>query len=463
VKSPAVHPFRQPVSRRHVLRGAAAAVTLPFLESLAGRARAATCPTRAPRRLLVYHVPNGVHMARWMPKGTGVDYQLSPTLAGLAPVRQDVTVVTGVVNGVGAPITGPGGHATGYAGLLTCVQPRRSPTDLGKSVDQVAADAIGACTRLPSLNLGMDTKEGQAETFPLDFNRNMSWSGPTTPVPHIVDPLQAFNKLFTGVDPKASAADVARRAALRTSVLDTVSADAKRLAPRLGASDRTKLDEFTTAVRKVESQIQTAAPVTTCTVPAPPADAADFPTRLQHMHDVMVLAFQCDLTRVITFSLGNALSTRPYSFIGIGDGHSVTHHSGNPALIDQACQLDMWRLGQFVKLIQRLKAVQDSDGSSLLHNMVAYYTSEISDGNIHNQDNKPILLAGQLGGTIKTGRLLQTSAPTSGSVWITCNELNHRGCSGGVTQLANLYVAFLNGLGVPVSSFGNSTGALALG
>lgn len=465
--------FQQPVSRRAVLRGATVAVGLPFLESLGHRrfARAATCPPA--RRIVVYHVPNGVYMNSWLPHGTGATYELSPTLQQIAPIRDDVLVLTGVVNGMGVPVPNPGGaHAFGMAALLTCVQAvKTGVVALGKSFDQVAAAGIGSCTRLPSLELGIDTTEGFAEPpAPVIFNRNMSWSGPSTPMPRIVKPTQAFDRLFgMGFDANASAADRLKRQVYRQSVLDRVLADSQRLSPRLSGSDRKKLDEYTSSIRDVETRIQTTATMpgakASCQIPDPPAANDDFRDRVDRFHDIMLLALQCDATRVITFSMGNGLSTRPYTFLGIGDGHGVTHHSGNAMLIQQSIQIDKWRLDQLTKFVQRLKVAQDADGKSLLSNMVLYYTSEIADGNSHSQHDKPILLAGQLGGVIKTGRLLPVSPydaswKDANAAFARCDEGGRPGC--GQTQLANLYVTFLNALGVPTTSFANSTGSINL-
>jgi hypothetical protein len=466
-------PFRQLPSRRHVLGGAAVAVGLPFLESLGFRrfARAATCA--APRRVLVYHVPNGVYMNSWLPRGTGATYTPSPTLQQIMPIRDDVLVLTGMVNGVGVPVpTAGGAHAFGMAALLTCVQAvKTGVVNLGKSFDQVAAAAIGSCTRLPSLELGIDTREGFAEPpAPVIFNRNMSWSGPATPVPRIVSPQLAWDRLFAGFDANVSAADRLKRQAYRQSVLDRVLADSKRLQVRLGGGDQKKVDEYLSSIRDVESRIQTSATpsatMAACPVSARPDANDDFSTRVTRMHDIMALALQCDATRVISFSMGNGLSTRPYTFLGIGDGHGVTHHSGNQTAIQQSIQIDKWRLDGLVKLVQKLKGIQDGNGQSLLHNMVLYYTSEIADGNSHSQHDKPILLVGQMGGTIKTGRLLAASPydaswTDANRAFSRCDEGGRPGC--GQTQLANLYVSFLNALGVPTTSFGNSTGSIDLG
>jgi hypothetical protein len=446
------------IGRRAFLGGAAVSLGLPFLPSLekpAGGVRMAKAAVTAPKRFLVYFFPNGVYAKDWTPTGAGPNYTLSPTLAGLAPVRDDVLVLTGLTNRPGVPPTTGGAHAGGQAALLTCRQYMKDNViNLGKSVDQVIGDAIGSATKLSTLELGIKDRAGL--DGPNILGVNVSWKGPSTPAPPIETPSVAFDRMFQGFDPTATQADAARRRAYRTSVLDAVYKDATRLRPRLGSHDQAKLDEFLTSVRDVETRIQTDPAVGggSCQIPARPMDPADFPAQVDINHKLIALAFQCDITRVITFMHGYGLGGRSFPFIGINDnGHSVTHHSGDPTLIALEKKMDEWRVGQFVALVQMLKGITDVDGNSVLHNSVLYYTSEIDDGNRHNQENKPVLLAGQLGGAFKTGQLIEFP-PGANGMFKQCDEFGKTGCM--QPQIGDLYLTILHEFGIDQPTFGDS-------
>jgi len=232
--------------------------------------------------------------------------------------------------------------------------------------------------------------------------------------------------------------------------------DATRLRPRLGSHDQAKLDEFLTSVRDVETHIQTDPAVGggSCQVPARPMDPADFPAQVDINHKLIALAFQCDITRVITFMHDYGLGGRSFPFIGINDnGHSVTHHSGNPTLIAQEKAMNVWRVSQFVAMVQMLKAIPDVDGNSVLHNTCIYYTSEIDDGNRHNQENKPVLIGGQLGGAFKTGQHIEF--PTgSNQVFKPCDERSTTGCM--QPQIGDLYLTIMQEFGITMTTFGDS-------
>ncbi|HWZ88505.1 MAG TPA: DUF1552 domain-containing protein, partial [Polyangiaceae bacterium] len=328
------------VGRRAFLGGTAVALGLPFLPSLGHRMggvrSAAAANPVAPKRFLVYYVPNGVYAADWTPKTTGTDYALSSSLAGIAPVRDDILVLSGLTNRPGVPPTTGGAHAEGSGALLTCRQYQKdNQINLGKSVDQVIASSIGTATRLPSLELGI--KDFPSLDGPDILGLNISWTGPSTPAPPIETPSVAFNRLFQGFDPSATLAETARRAAYRTSVLDVVKNEAQSLQLRLSTSDSQKLDEYLTSVRDVETRIQNDPALGgACKVPAAPMDPTDFPAQVDINHQLISLAFQCDITRVVSFMHGYALGGRSFPFIGITDnGHSITHHSGDPTKIAQ--------------------------------------------------------------------------------------------------------------------------------
>jgi hypothetical protein len=445
------------IGRRALLGGAAVTVALPFLPSLekpTSGVRLAKAAATAPKRFLVYYIPNGVYAQAWTPTATGTDYPLSETLMPLAPVKDDVLLLTGLTNRPGVPPTTGGAHAEGSGAMLTCRQYMKDNViNLGKSVDQVIADSIGMATKLPSLELGITDRPSL--DGPNILGANIAWKGPSTPAPPIEKPSVAFDRLTMGFDPGASQTDAARRRAYRTSVLDAVYQDANRLHPRLATHDQAKLDEFMTSLRDVESQIQNDPAVGgSCMIPARPTDPTDFPTQVDVNHKLISLAFQCDITRVVTFMHGYALGGRPFPFIGVPDnGHSVTHHSGDPALIAKEKLIDAWRIGQLVTFIQMLKAIPDVDGNSVLHNTCIYYTSEIDDGNSHNQDNKPVLIAGQLGGAFKTGQHIEFPAGAHG-MFKPCDERSTTGCM--QPQIADLYLTIMKEFGINMTTFGDS-------
>jgi len=440
-----------------LLGGAAVTLGLPFLPSLLPRtgARDAAAATVAPKRFLVYYVPNGTYQPAWTPKTTGTNYELSPILAGLAPVRDDVLVLSGLTNTPGVPPTTGGAHAEGCGALLTCRQYMKdNKINLGKSVDQVIADSIGSATKLPSLELGITDRPNS--DGPGILAANISWKDASTPAPPIESPSVAFNRMFQGFDPTATQADAARRRAYRTSVLDVAQKDAQRLQPRLSSTDRKRLDEYMTSVRAVETSIQSDPALgAACKIPAPPTNGADFPAQVNINHQLISLAFQCDVTRVISFMHGQALGGRSFPFLGINDdGHSVTHHSGDPTKIAQETKIDAWCITQLAALVQMLKALPDVDGSTVLHNTVIYYTSEIADGNTHSQDNKPVLLAGQLGGAFKTGQHIEFPTGAMGKFKV-CNEFSRAGCM--QPQIADLYLTFMQAFGVDTTTFAGGT------
>jgi hypothetical protein len=448
--------MNSPVKRRAFLGGAAVMLGLPFLPSMLHRrgVREAAAQTLSPKRFVVYYVPNGVYQKSWTPKGTGPAYTYSPILQGLAPVHDDVLVVSGLSNTPGVPPTTGGAHAEGSGALLTCRQYQKDNViNLTKSIDQVIADSIGTATKLPSLELGITDRPGG--DGPGVISVNISWKTATTPAPPIESPSVAFDRIFQGVDVTASAADSARRRVYRTSVLDVVQKDAQSLIPKLGTTDKKRLDEYMTSVRAVETRIQTDPALGAgCKIPAKPVNPVDFPAQVDINHQLIALAFQCDVTRVVTFMHGHGLGGRSFPFIGIAEnGHTVSHHGGVASVIAQQVMIDSWRITQFAAFLQMLKAITDVDGNSVLSNTVVYYTSEVADGQSHSQDNKPVLLGGQLGGAFKTGQHIEFPTGAMG-LFKVCNEFTKTGCT--APQIADLYTTFLHAFGIEATKFGDA-------
>jgi hypothetical protein len=431
-------------SRRAFLGGAGAVLALPFLESLGGKA--AQADDTWPLRLLVYYVPNGIHMPAWTPATTGSGYDLPPILAPLSAVKSKLLVLSGLANTPGIPDE-IGDHAAGTGAFLTCRHVKKTEgADIqnGVSFDQLAAAQLGQDTRIASLQLGVDGggSVGDCDSgYSCAYVRNISWASATQPLPKTVNPQVVFDLLFQGLDPAATEEEKARRKLYKKSVLDYVLADSKSLELKLGSTDRKKLDEYMTGVSELEKRLDVIDMGPACVPIDRPEAVLGYPEHAQIMSDLMVLAMQCDVTRVLTFMLGNAGSNRTYDFLGVtGAHHELSHHGGDAAKQAALQTIDTWEIAQFAYLLERMDAIEEGDGTLLDHAAV-YFASEIEDGNSHNHRNLPVLLAGSCGGAFSTGRHVAYD---------------------GEPPLANLFLSLLEALGVPQSSFGdNGTGPLA--
>jgi Protein of unknown function (DUF1552) len=436
--------------RRAFLGGSAVAIGLPFLASLAPRkARAQLAGTSV--RLIYIFLPNGLDMGTFRPTTTGADYVTPPMLVPLEPHKSDFSVITGLENFSGWP-DGPGDHAAGTSAFITCSHAFKSETTIrsGVSADQVAAQALGGQTRLPSLQLGIEGGLGSGNCdngYSCTYARNISWANASTPLPKITSPAQAFNQLFEGFDPAASAADITRRQLYDASVLDHAVGEVSSLSSKLGQSDRIKLDQYLSGVRQLERRLTGVAPGLACAPGQPPPGGieADFPSHVQAMNDLMVLALSCDATRYISLMFGNASSSRTFPFLGIVAGHhDISHHRNNPVNIAQLQQIGRWEMEQLAYLLARMKEVPDgAEGETLLHNSAVFVSSDVSDGSRHNHDDLPVILAGNGGGAFTPGRHIAYPPNNVGK-----------------EPLANLFVSMLNAAGVAGATLGDSTGPL---
>jgi hypothetical protein len=406
---PWLDPDRARLSRRTFLRGAGVAIALPFFEAMWPRSARAQSTATA-RRFLAWFVPNGMHMADWTPAATGAGYALTPILQPLASVRSEVTVLTGLAN-LAARVNVAGDHARGTGSFLTARTVfRTAGNDIsnGISLDQRIAQVIGAQTTLPSLQLGAESggSTGDCDSgYSCAYARNISWAGPQSPLAKETNPVSAFDRLFQGTEAELSEAERTRRREQRLSVLDNVTQEAANLRLELGASDRQKLDEYLTGVRALELRVQNLGG-DACEAEEP-APATNFRDRVAAMSDLIVLAFQCDLTRVISFMQGNGGSNQTFSWLGVLDGHhQISHHQGNAANHASLRAIDTWEVETFAALLARLAAVQEP-GGSLLDNALAFFSSEIEDGDAHRHTNMPILLAGRGGGAVLPGTHLR--------------------------------------------------------
>lgn len=440
------------IPRRLFLRGLGTAVALPVLDSLLpARVRGATASSAAafPQRVAWVYVPNGANMTDWTPAATGTGFALPPILEPLAAHRGDVSVLSGLANPQGDELgDGGGAHARASASFLTGVHPRKTAgADIksGISCDQIAANQIGAQTRLPSLELSCDggQRAGSCDSgYSCVYQFNISWKSETQPMNPEVNPRAAFARLFGNGDPAATLEAAARRTLYRKSILDYVLDDAHRLERRLGSDDRRKLDEYLTSVRDLERRIARAAEFPTPPVPAGARAPEMFETYEQHMqlmYEVMALAFQTDSTRVATFIVAHDGSNRPYPNIGIRDGHhDLSHHREDADKKAKLAQINRYHVAQFARFLDRLKTIREGEGT-LLDNCVIQYGSALSNGDKHNPENLPILLAGHGGGRLATGRHLRVAEKT---------------------PMTNLYRSVLDIAGVRTEKIGDSTGSL---
>lgn len=437
------------LSRRTLLRGLGAAVALPWLEAMGPQSAWAdqTPGAKSPTRLAFLYVPNGKNMADWTPQQEGADYELPHILQPLASLKGEFNVLTGLTADKARPHgDGGGDHARALGAFLTGAQPRKtdgSDIRAGVSVDQMAAGRIGDQTRLASLEIGCEagSMAGNCDSgYSCVYSSTMSWRTATQPLPKEVNPKIVFERLFAGD------ADAGRkeRDARRKSILDFVRSDAKDLEGKLGAADQRKLDQYFASIRDLELRIERAEklpPVKTPNYAKPEKIPADFQEHLRLMCDLMVLAFQADVTRVSTFVLANEGSNKPYPFINVSEGHhDLSHHGNDDGKKKKIRDINTFHVSQLAYLLDKLRSVPEGNGT-LLDNCLIAYGSGNSDGNRHNHDDLPLLLAGRGGGTVQTGRHLKFA-----------NE----------TPLANLWLSMLERVDVRVPFLGDSSGALNL-
>jgi hypothetical protein len=446
------------ITRRTALKGLGTAIALPWLESLALAAPPAGAPAviGPPRRLAFVYVPNGANMVDWTPTyGEGKLTELPAILKPLEGMKEYFNIVTGMtLDKARANGDGPGDHARAMAAFLTGRQPRKThgaDIRVGMSADQHVANVIGDKTRYPSLELGIEPGRpaGNCDSgYSCAYQANFSWRTDSTPNAKEVDPKAVFDRLFGGVDPKELAEARAKRELYNQSVLDFVNEDAKGLAKTLGTGDKKKLDEYLVSVREVETRIEKARRVNAAPIPKPDMERPtgvprDWQEHVRLMIDLIVLAFQTDLTRVITFPIANDGSNRPYKMIGVPEGHhELSHHGSDPVKLEKIKKINILHMEQFAYMLEKMKSVKEGDGN-LLDNSMVVYGSGIGDGNRHNHDDLPILLVGKGGGSVKCGRHLVY--PKSAD-----------------TPLMNLYLALFERMGAPTRSFGDSTGVLSI-
>ena len=437
--------------RRTVLKGLGAVMALPWLEAMGVQTSwaAGNTPVKnaAPNRMAFLYVPNGVNMDGWRAGAEGaLPSKLPPILAPLNNVRQDFSILTGLAaDKARSHGDGGGDHARAMAAFLTGAQPRKTDganIRAGISADQLAAARLGDRTRLASLEIGTEASKlagGCDSGYSCIYQSNLAWRSATQPMPKEVNPKLIFERLFGA----GSDLERQRRDAARKSVLDAVREDYRELNVRLGADDQRKLDEYFTAVREMELRIAKSGaegqkPLPVGALP-PKGIPESYAEHLRLLADLIVLAFQTDTTRIATFVLANEGSNRAYPFIGVRDGHhSISHHGHDPVKLAKIQDINVFHSTQLAYLLERLKSVKEGDGNLLDHSMIVYGSGN-GDGDRHNHDDLPILLAGKGCGTIKQGRHIVYSKEV---------------------PLNNLWVSMLNRMDIRDVQLGDSTGEL---
>jgi len=432
-------------------------MALPALESLRPLATAVAGPSGSiastasgrPLRMGFVAFANGSNYERWLPIGAGRDYQLNETLLPLQELKGKFQVITNLAHDTANNWgDGTGDHARSGASFLTGCHAWKtlgSRLHLGISVDQIAARQVGHLTRLDSLQLGVEGARlyGSCDTgYPCAYQYNISWASETLPLAPESNPRAVFEKLFGGGTTDDRAAALRQRLERRRSILDFVMEDVNALNRDLGKNDRQKLDEYLDGIRQIERQIEKAErfPMQAAAAAAPDGPPEDHAAHVDLMYELMATAFQTDSTRVVSFSVAPEGSNRPFPTLDISEGHHfLTHHSGNQEKVAKVAKIERWYSERFARFLTKLEAMKEPDGTSVLDNSMIVYGSAIGDGNKHNHDELPVLLAGGGGGTLQPGRHVAL---------------------GGPTPMTNLYTAMLDRMGVQAEKVGDSTGRL---
>jgi Protein of unknown function (DUF1552) len=436
---------RKHLPRRTFLRGVGVAIALPLLDSMTPAFASPAVQYRAPLRLAFGYVPNGIMMKDWTPQTAGRDFEFTRILKPLEPFRENLLVLTGLAHRTGASKEA-GDHARAGGTYLTGVHPKRTAgadIEVGVSVDQVAAQAVGSETRLPSLELGCEATRlvGSCDAgYSCVYQSSLAWRSPTTPMPPEVNPRLAFERLYGSLETSLDPAARARLNQDRKSILDYVNGRTRKLVATLGPSDRRKIDEYLTAIREIERRIARAENDNrqlTPNIAKPDGIPIDFAEHVRLMHDLLVVAFQADITRVATLLYSREGSNRSYPELGFSDGHHpITHHRNLPDLVEKVTKINSYHVEQFAYLVGKLKSIKEGDGTLLDHLMIVYGSS-LSDGNTHRHENLPVVVVGG-GGGLKPGRHVVYSE----------------------TPMTNLFLTLLDRMGVRTEKLGDSTGQI---
>ncbi len=433
------------MDRRTMLRGMGAALALPWMESLPAIAGSVgVAKERPPIRMCYWYVPNGVHLPAWFPERPGMLVDLPETLQPLSFARQYLNCFHGLTHNT-ALTNGDDegcGHGQGAASFLTGAQAYKSQdaVRVDVSADQLYAKHIGHQTRLPSLELGCEAaRSGNAFGYSGTYKTHISWRTPTSPAPYELNPKLVFDRLFTDGSESLTRSTVADRDFYRRSILDYALDDARRVRNRVSSADRLKLDQYLTGVREVERRIQNAssADLSGTDFERPMGIPSDFDEHLRLMCDLMVLAFQTDSTRASSFMVTKEATDRNYPWLGFTDGHhELSHHGNDEEKHRKLREIDRYHISILAYMVEKMMDIEEADGSNLLDNSMVLFGSGISDGDRHDHVNLPVVVLGKGGGALRTGQYLKCRPET---------------------PMSNLLLSMLQGAGVPVDRFGDST------
>ena len=443
---------KRSLSRRRFLRGASVAIGLPLLDAMVPAFAQAPA---APKRISFVYLPNGVAMNfsginYWTPQGVGTDMQLSPILTPLARHRSRLSVVSGLAqpNAEALEDGANGDHTRATSSWLTGVYPKRTEgadVQNGVSADQIAADQIGKETALPSLELSIDLNflSGQCEnSYSCVYLNTLAWRSPTAPLPTENNPRLVFERLFGD---GGTAEQRTARAVEDRGILDFVTADLARLSKGLGASDRVQVSDYLDSVREVERRIQTVEKLGgntgSPTLERPRGIPERFDEHVKLMYELQWLAFQADMTRVVTFMLGRELNFRTYPEIGIEEGHhGLSHHQDRPGQIEKLARLNTYQTDLFAWYLDKLAATPEGDGTLLDHSLFLYGAS-LSNPNQHAHFDLPLTVVGGDRAQHQGGRHVVFDPKQ----W---------------TPMTNLLLGLLEQVGVRAATLGDSTGRL---
>ena len=442
---------KKSLSRRAVLRGFGAAVALPLLDGMIPAFTPARLTAAQPRRRLgIVYVPNGMNMPQWTPRADGAAFDFSPVLEPLAPYRERMLVLSGLCHkeADAAPGEGGGDHSRGQTAFLTGVHAKKSQGDLqaGVSMDQIVAKELGKETQLASIELALEANDmvGACDNgLACAYSATIAWRNETTPLPMENNPRAVFERLFgasESTDPRVRMSRIQKD----RSILDSVSDSVRRLEAGIGPRDRVKLGEYLDAVRDIERRLQRAEEQSDQDLPQvsqPPGVPASFEEYSAIMYDLLALAYQADMTRVFTFLIGREQSARSYPEIGVPEPHHpISHHQNRPELLEKLTKVNIWHMKLFAKFVEKLRTTPDGDGSLLDHSIIVY-GSGLSNPDLHDHHDLPIVLLGGGAGQLKGGRHIRYPEHT---------------------PLTNLHLTLLEKMGTPVERLGDSTGRLEL-
>ena len=440
--------MKKALGRRTVLKGLGAAIGLPLLDAMTPAFAQSSVTGGLPVRLAWFYVPNGIDMRHWTPSAEGPLGELPGVLQPLTAHKNDLLVLSNLTANWGRPLLdGAGDHGRAVAAYMTGMYVHKTAgadLKLGISADQVAAQAVGHLTRLPSLEVGLEEarQAGNCDNgYSCAYAYNVAWKTESQPLPPISDPRHLFERLF-GTDVIEAPDAYARRLSMRRSILDAVVGATKQLQADLGGTDRRKMDEYLTSVREIELQVQRTerdGAVLAPGIDKPFGVPIEFADYFQLMTDMMLIAFKADITRVSTLMIGREGSVRPYPEIGVADGHHpLTHHQGNQEMLEKVRRINTLHTMLFAGFLTKMKNTREGD-SSLLDQSLIVYGSGLSDGNSHLHDQLPTVLAGRGGGFVTPGRhvIYQRETP-----------------------ITNLFATMVERVGVRPEHIGDSTGRL---